>query len=140
MPVTSSGSPGYSHFYLNGYKSGFSTTPPSSLIICYNSSQNSRKHCPYYLMAYHKKKITKDPIEEPNDKEHNVKKGPKHRSFCPHGVLGVPISSHVDVFTNLEGLQIPSFRAYMEVQEVERWVESFNPLIMPWSFWQKAVS
>ena len=38
-----------------------------------------------------------------------VREGPKQRSFCPYKSLGVPLSCHMDAFTNPEALQTLSF-------------------------------
>ena len=43
-------------------------------------------------------------ISRVRDREDKVQKGPRHWSFCPHGVLSVPPTQYVDAFTILETL------------------------------------
>ena len=55
-----------------------------------------------------------DTSQQPDD-EAQVQKDLKCRSFCFHGVWGVPPSWHMDVFHQPEVLRAPFLRAFMGV-------------------------
>lgn len=62
-------------------------------IICWNSSQNLRKHLslPVYYAIKH---VIKGTDEQPDEELHRVKSevGLQSGSFCPHGVGGFQVS------------------------------------------------
>lgn len=84
--------------------------PSTGFIICYESSQNPRKH-------FTGKDNIKETDEQPEEEVNRVKSGrvPEHRSFCLCGVRGVPPSRYVDSFTNREAFQTLSLKVITEV-------------------------
>lgn len=63
----------------------------------------------YLVLPVYYKGCYKDTKERPDEE---VWKHCEHRNFCPQDALP---SQHVDMFANLEALQILLFRIFMEV-------------------------
>ena len=80
----------------------FPRPPPLVWLICWSCSQNSGNK------GYQKIQIN-------SQIKRYTAQGPKQKSFCPGGVWR-PAWWHMEVFwfTNLEGLQTPSFGGFME--------------------------
>lgn len=105
MPVLSPGPP----LLLTDYTLGVPMPPSLGSVICQNGSQNSEKYI-YFLVYYKEYSSGRAKYKRCIGQGMEAGRGRIFRVSMPS--LGCVPSQHFDVFTNLETLQILSFRGF----------------------------